>query len=99
VALQIFNSIAIFDVYIIAESPEEARTALIDLIRDKADPIDPSEQTAREARNEREIRASQRDKKPFVGPLVSDADFEKIKGKTVFEMFNQLYTKTVKEKK
>jgi hypothetical protein len=96
VALQIFNTIAIFDVYIIAESQEEAHTALLSLIRDQAEPLDPTERTARETRNEREIRASQREAKPFVGPLVSDADFEKIKGKTVFEMFNQLYTKKAK---
>jgi hypothetical protein len=89
--VKLFNAIATFDVYVVAESPEAARAALVEALRDPA--FNPSEQVGYEVTRENSIRAAWRDEKPFVGADVSDADFEKVKGKTTVETFNMLHTK------
>lgn len=85
---KVFNTIVIYDVYVVAENHEDARAAAIAAIAE-GDP--PTEQTALEARNENNIRESWRDKKPLVGSAVSDGDFEKCKGKTTLEIYRDLY--------
>lgn len=90
--MKLYNAIAIFDVYIVAESGEAARDALLACIL--ADELKPSEVVAVETTRESAIRASWRDEKPPVAADVSDGDFAKIKGHTTAEIFGRLYTKT-----
>jgi len=91
---KLFNTIVIYDTYVVAESGEAAREALLEAIRDGKKPAEPTEHVAREARNERDVRPAQHEKLPTVAGDVSDKDFDKIKGKTIIEVFKQLYTKT-----
>jgi hypothetical protein len=89
--MKIFNTIVLYDTYVVANSAEEARKALKDWIHEG---LNPSEEKAMEARDERNIRQSWRDQKPLVGGDVSDDDFEKhIKGHTTVEVFQHIYTK------
>jgi hypothetical protein len=88
--MKLFNSIAIFDVFVVAETGEKAREALLAWI---AEGMPPSEHVAVETRQEQTIRASWREQKPLVAEDVSDADFKQLKGKTTIEIFEQLYTK------
>lgn len=88
--MKVYNAIAIFDVFVVAESSEAAREALLAHI---ADGIKPSEVVGVEITHERAIRASWCEEKPFVGEDVSDADFAKLKGKTTLQVFKEIYTK------
>lgn len=58
-----------------------------------AERLPPSESTAIETREERNVRQAWRDEKPLVGNDVSDVDFEKLKGKTTLDVFKMLYHK------
>lgn len=89
--MKMFNTIAMFDVYIVAESGEAAREAMLKAIH--AGDLTANEATATESQFERSIRQGYRDEKPFVAEDVSDADFKKILGKTTIEIFRALYTK------
>ncbi len=86
--MKVFNTIVIYDDYVIAENHEDARAAVLAAIAE-GDP--PTEQTALEARSENNIRESWRDKKPLVGAAVSDEDFAKCKGKTTAQIYKDLY--------
>lgn len=88
--MKVFNVIAIWDVYVVAESSEDARKALLAAM---VDGQDPSEIVGTEVTREASIRTSWVEQKPFVGDEVSLADFNAIKGKTTGEIFKQLYTK------
>lgn len=97
--MRLFRTVIVFDVVCAAETEEEARKAVRAHIREgyKA-----SEEVATEITHERNIRAAWRDEKPFVGDDVSDADFERVKGKTTIEVFEMLHVrdpKTVTVKK
>jgi hypothetical protein len=86
--VKLFNAIAIWDVYIAAESGEEARKALLAWI---ATGEQPSEIVAVEANREAAIRDSWREQKPLVADDISDTDFKKLEGKTTIEIFEQIY--------
>jgi len=88
--VKLYNTIAIFDVYTVAESNEAARDALLAAI---ANGQKPSEITATETLRESAVRQGFRDERPFVGDDVSDADFQKLKGKTTAQAYEMLYTK------
>lgn len=88
--MKLYNTIAIFDVYIVAESGEAAREALLASIKEGTKP---SEVTATETVRETAIRSGFREERPFVAGDVSDEDFEKCKGKTTAQVFQDLYTK------
>jgi hypothetical protein len=88
--MKLYNAIAIFDVYVVAESSEEARKALLAHI---ADGMEPSEIVGVEATREQAIRTEWRDLRPLVGADVGDTDFAKLKGKTTIEIFERVYTK------
>jgi hypothetical protein len=88
--MRVFNAIAITDVYVVAESNEKAREALLAWIA-AGEP--PSEIVAVETNREAAIRESWREQKPLVADDVSDADFKKLEGKTTIEVFKQIYTK------
>jgi hypothetical protein len=94
--MKIFNTVIVYDVYCVAESPEHAREAALANIRDAADPLPPSEQVALEVRAEREIRAAWAESGPLVGADVSDGDFAKLKGKKMMEIFAMLHKKPEK---
>lgn len=93
--MKLYNVIVVWDVYATAESPDEARKAVMAFITHEvpAERLTPSESTALEAREERNIRQAWRDEKPLVGNDVSDVDFGKLKGKTTLDVFKMLYTK------
>lgn len=93
--MRLFNAIAVFDCYVVAETSEEARCALLRWIADGGEefPPAPSEGVATEAGREQSIRASWRDQRPLVAADVSDADFKKLEGKTTIEIFQSIYTK------
>lgn len=89
--MKVFNAIVMFDCFVVANSPEKAREAVKVWIKEG---MTPSEEVAREVRDERSIRSSWRDQKPLVGDDVSDLDFNKhIKGHTVIEIFQHIYQK------
>jgi hypothetical protein len=87
--VRIFNAIAIHDVYVVAETPEDARAALALYVKE-AD-SKPTELTALEARSENNIRESWREERPLVGASISDADFAKLKGKNVVDAYKMIY--------
>ena len=90
--MKLFNAIAIFDVFIVAESSESARATLLKWIRDEKLP--PTETRAFESRMENSIRASWCDQKPLVADDISDSDFENhVKGHTTLEIFQHIYTR------
>lgn len=91
--MRLYNVIMMYDVYCVAESPEEARQAILEAIRDQEAPLDTSEQNALPVSREREVRDAWREEKPFIGATVSDEDFERCKGKTTFEVFKMLHVK------
>jgi len=89
--VHLFNTIAVFDVYMVANSPEAARDTLIKGIA--CGDIKPSECTATESKFERSIRTGYRDERPFVASDISDSDFQKLKGKTTIQAFEMFYSK------
>jgi len=88
--MKLFNTIAIFDVYAVAETSEKARDGLLAWIAEGAAP---REIVAVETSREGSIRESWRAQKPIVADDVSDADFKKLEGKTTIEIFEHIYTK------
>jgi hypothetical protein len=91
--MKLFNTIAIYDVYIVAESHEAARAQLLAAIGSSANDLQPTEITATETVREGAIRKGFSDERPFVALDVSDDDFKKIAGKTTAEIFAHIYTK------
>jgi len=87
----LFNVVAVWDVYVAAESHDAARAAVDELI--KAGELPVSESNALPVRREVEVREAWRDQRILVGADVSDADFEKLKGKTALQVFQMLHTK------
>ena len=92
--MKLFNVVKAWDVYVAAESEEEALKALAAHIRTEG--LRVSEETAIEVREERNVRAAWRDEKPLVADDVSDADFDRLKGKTTIELFEILHKRDVK---
>lgn len=93
--MRIFNVIMIHDMYVVAESNTDAVEAVRAFITEQAGTGDvkPTEQTALESRSANNIRESWRKERPLVGPGVSDADFETLKGKTTSEIWDMIYSK------
>jgi hypothetical protein len=88
--VKLYNVIAIYDVFCVAETSEAARESLLAWIEEG---MKPSEIIGVETVRENSIRDSWREQKPLVGADVSDADFKKIEGKTTLEIFQHIYTK------
>jgi len=88
--VKLYNTIAIWDCYVVAESSEKAREALLGLI---SEGDAPSEIVATEANREATIRAAWRERKPMVAIDISETDFRQLKGKTTIEIFEKIYTK------
>lgn len=96
--MKLYNVITVFDVYAVAESEEEARLAVLGAIRAADEPLDVSESTALESREDKNVRTAWRDQRPLVGNDVSDDDFAKLKGKTTSEAHAMLYKKAEPKK-
>jgi hypothetical protein len=96
VSLRLYNTIAIFDIYVAAHTPEAAREALIEAI--KSGELKPSEMVAKEVTMPGSIRSSWVDEKPWVAPDVTDEEFESLKGSTTMQAYEKLYTKTPQPK-
>jgi hypothetical protein len=89
--MRLYNTIAIFDVYIVAGNNEAARDTLMNAIT--SGDLKPSEITSTESRFENSIRPGYRNERPFVANDVSDVDFKKCQGKTTSEIFQHIYTR------
>lgn len=89
--MKLFNAIALWDVYVVAETGEKAREALIATIQNDPD-FKASEVIATETSRD-SIRESWRGERPIVADDVSDKDFEQVKGRTTSEIFQHLYLK------
>ena len=80
--MKLYNVVKTFDVYAVAESPEEARAVVETFIRQEGLPA--SDEIAIEAWHEQ---------RPMVADDVSDTDFDQLKGKTTMEIFKMLHVK------
>ena len=89
--MKLFHTIVIFDAYVVGNGHEDARATLLHWIREEK--IKAVEETALEVSADREIRPSWHEQNPYVSSEISDADFEKLKGKTTMEIYNLLYKK------
>lgn len=92
--MKLFNVIKTWDVWTIAETEEEALKAVSMHIREEG--LRASEEVVIETKEARNIRAAWIDEKPMVANDVSDADFERAKGKTTIEIFNMLHVRDPK---
>lgn len=91
---KLYNVIVVYDVYCVAESPEDAiETIKAAIVAEPPDRLANSEEVANETTSERSIRTAWLEEKPFIGSTVSDADFEALKGKSTLAQFKQLYTR------
>jgi hypothetical protein len=93
---KLFNTIIVYDVYTWAENEEDANAAALAMIRDHEEPEPPSEQNSLEV-NRQPVRAAWLAKRPIVGAAVSDADFERVKGKTCEQVHAELTKKPDKK--
>lgn len=91
--MRLYNVIAVWDGYVVAESEEAARNAMLANIHDTEQPLPVSDVNAIEAREARHVREAWADERPLVGDDVSDADFAKLKGKTTTEARSMIYAK------
>lgn len=94
---QLFNTIIVYDVYAYAESAEDARAAALANIHDGEFTLKPSQETALET-GRTQPRTAWADQPPLVGPAVSDADFEAVKGKTCQQVWDEQNKKPVEKK-
>lgn len=92
--MKLFKTIALWDVYVAAETPEAAREAIMHWITEEK--LKVSECTALEVRNDTNIRDSWKAQSPIVGNDISDDDFKKLKGKTTAQAFELLYKREAK---
>ena len=91
IGLRLYNTIAIFDVYVVSRSSKTAREALINAI--SSGDIEPTEITATEIRRQESIRSSWLDQPPFIADDVTEAEFEKLRGITTSAAFTRFYEK------
>lgn len=87
--MKLYNTIIAFDVYVVAESEESARAAAMVHIREG---LNASHSVALEIKAS-PVRAGWQMERPLVGEDVSDADFERIKGKTTQQVHDLLNKK------
>ena len=83
--LHLVNVIVVFDAYVVAHSPEEAKAALIELIQ-QGEPPTSVVHFDKIARIE-DIRSDWKDQKPIVAAPVTDQEYEKYLGSTTEEFF------------
>lgn len=83
--LHLVNVIVVFDAYIVAHNPEEAKAALLELIQ-QGEPPTSIAHYDRISRVE-DIRSDCKDQKPIVAATVTDEEYEKYLGSTTVEFF------------
>jgi hypothetical protein len=89
-AMKLFNTIAIWDYFVVAETSDKASEALLTWI---AEGVAPSESVSVETSRAEAVRAAWRPKSPLIASDISDDDFKKLEGKTTIEIFERIYTK------
>lgn len=89
--MKIYNCIVQYDIYVVAESKEDAMQAALKVIAKEP----PNDTATYEVQHIRDIRNDWRIQQPFVAPDISDDDFEPFQGKTTEEVYSALYTKDV----
>ncbi len=89
IGLKLYNTIVIFDDYVVAKSGEEARAALIAGIADGS--VQPMEAVAKEVTMKNSIRTSMVEGKPLIASDVTDAEFDTLKGITNSAAFEKFY--------
>lgn len=87
--LRLYNTIVIYDDYVIAKSNESARTTLEATIL--AGEIAPTESIAKEVTMANSIRSSKTEGKPLVAGDVTDEEFETLRGITNSASFERFY--------
>lgn len=88
--MKLYNTVIVFDVFVVAETPEAAREAALGALRED---LAPSEQVATEVTRPNTIRAAWANQPPFVAADVTDADFATLQAKDTAAVYAQLYTK------
>jgi hypothetical protein len=88
--MKLYNTVIVFDVFVVAETPEAARAAAVAALRED---LAPSEQVAVEVTRPNTIRAAWVDQPPFVADDVADADYATLQAKSTSAVYAQLYTK------
>lgn len=88
--MRLFNTIVVYDVYCVAENEEDARNAALANI---VSGLPPSEQVARDV-GRQPVRTAWLKEGPLVGDAVSEADFQKLKGKTTQDVWEELNLKS-----
>lgn len=92
---KLYEAIVVWDVVVWAESEEDAKAAVLSNIQAglMGDiELPPSEQVARNI-GVRPPRAAWQGQKPLVGAAVSDADYERVKGKTCQQVWEEINKK------
>lgn len=88
--MKMMNTVVIFDVYCIANTPETATATVLDMI--KHGELEPTTQKALEM-HLAPIAPRCRNDRAIVADDVSDEDFEKLRGKTVQQAYDFLEKK------
>ena len=89
--LRLYNTIVIYDDYVVARSNEEARQALLASIQ--SGDTAPTEVVAKEVSMISSVRASKVDERPLIASDVTDDEFEKLRGITNGSAFEPFYLK------
>jgi hypothetical protein len=89
--LRLYNTIVIYDVYMIARSESAAKEALAQSIA--SGDARPTEIVAKEVTTTNSIRLSWANEAPFVAADVNDAEFETLKGITTSLAFERFYNR------
>jgi len=89
--MRLFNTIAVFDVFVVANTGDSAREALLAWIHDET--LEPNEIVAVEVSRSAAIRAACRELSPIVAADVSDSEYAEVLGKTTIEIFQYIYEK------
>lgn len=89
--MKLFNAIAMYDFYIVANDSEAARAAMQLLVR-KPD-IEPSELIATETTRHTSVRTAWRDQPPYIARDITDDELKPCEGLSTIEIFEHLYCK------
>lgn len=88
--MKLYNTIIAFDCYVFAESEGAAIDALNEMI--KSGEVGGTHRKALELRAS-PVRKEWQDERPLVAADVSDADFERLRGKTIQQAHEMLTTR------
>lgn len=87
--LRLYNTIIVYDVYVVARSAEAAREAILAAI-DSGD-AKATELVSKEITADRSIRSSWVDQPPYIAADITDEEFTALKGSTTLAAFERLY--------